>query len=224
MSNSQQFVKNTNVPAPESELWSIADGWKISNSTGIPYTKLDNVYATPNDHELVDALKSQLSGNVKESIDFIGHYLVAAYSKDGTALLYAYGKHQKDEAEKKASYNNGVVPTGNSTGGGNNNNNQTTKTTFSTATRPTNTSTQSTISVSASPQNPKPTFTKQTTEVPFDVRPITWNDIEAIEQALSEGLYILPVKYVGVENWGFIGEESGQRTFWYGKLKTVEIE
>lgn len=221
MSSNQQFVKNTNVPAPESELWSIADGWKISKSTGVAYTKLDNVYSTPNDHELVDALNSQLSGKVKESIDFIGHYLVAAYSQDNTPLLYAYGKDQKDQAEKKASYNNGVVPTGTSkTQGGNN---QTTKTTFSSNSRPSNTSTQSTINVPT--PSPKPTFTKQTTElVPFDVRPIAWNDIGAIEQALNDGLYILPVKYVGVENWGFIDEEIGQRTFWYGKLKTVEIE
>src|SRR4249920_282668 len=96
--------------------------------------------------------------------------------------------------EKKASYNNGTVPAAGAV-----KQPQQQQTTFKTQSEPqtqiSNTSAPSTVQV-------KPvSVTKQHLEVPFDLRPIKWNDVEAIQDALNDGLYPLPVKHVGVENF-----------------------
>src|SRR5688500_104013 len=104
--NQQQFVKNTNKPPENSELWSVADEWKISQQTGLTYTPLDNVYKTQNDHQFHDALVQQLNGEIKQSIDIgIGYLFVASYSQNGKALVYAYDPSRKEDADKRASYN-----------------------------------------------------------------------------------------------------------------------
>lgn len=213
---STQFVKNTNSPPQDSELWSVADGWKTSTQTGLDYTNLDQVYESEEEHDFIDALKDQLSGKVKQSIDYAGHFMVASYSQNGKPLVYAYPKNRAQDADKKASYNKGVVPTG--TGGPQQ---QQSRPQQQQVFKPqqSNTTASSTVQTTA-----KPSFTKQTLEVPFDMRMVAWNDKDAVEDAILHGLYPLPVKHVGVENFGFIGEVTGQRTFWYGRVKLVEID
>jgi len=65
----KQFVKNTQKPSDDSELWAVADGWKISQQTGLTYTSLDDIFKTQNDHQFHDALVKQLNGKIKQSLD-----------------------------------------------------------------------------------------------------------------------------------------------------------
>ena len=212
MSTNQQFQKSPATPA-DSELWKIGKKWRTS-AKGIDYTELDNIMSTDPEIEiesLLEALNEQLAGKVQESIQYVGHYLVASHTPDGKAFVYGFPPNRKDEAEKKASYNKGYntgsVPAPRQ------------QQTF----RPqqSNTSTSSTVQVPL--QQSKPSFTTPTLEVPYNIRPIEWDNAMEIEQAEKEGLYILPVKHVGVENWGFVNE-NGRRTFYYGRIKTVTID
>lgn len=211
----QKFVKNTNVPPEDSELWSVAEGWKISGADKLPYTKLEQVYHTPNDHKFLDALNQQLDGEVKQSLDVgLSDVFVAYLSQDGTELVKAWPRNRSSEADKKASYNKGRPP----------------KTGQGTATQ----SPQQKITEAPKQQIPTeipPTKgiipsskSNQVIEVPYDIEPIPWNDAPSIERAESEGKFILPVKFTGVENWGFISTEDGTRTFYYGKIKLVRIQ
>lgn len=209
----QQFIKNTNKPPAESELWSIADEWKISGTTGLPYTAAENVFRTANDHEFYDAILQQLKGEIKESLDIgLGYYFVASYSQNGKALLYAY--QDKEAADKKASYNKGVVPTG----GGDNQQQQQKITAQTTTTIP---------KVSSHSNNTLVTTVNkasQVIEVPYDVTMVEWDNAMEIEQVEATGRFILPVKFTGVENWGFVNPETGKRTFYYGRIKLVRIQ
>jgi hypothetical protein len=156
---------------------------------------------------LIEALNKQLAGKLKQSINYVNHRIVASYTPDGKVFVYGFTPDREEEAEKKASYNNGPpssVPK--------------TQQTFDSPPQTSNTSAPSTVQV-------KPvSVTKQHLEIPFDLRPIKWNDIEGIQDAINDGLYPLPVKHTGVENWGFIGEMSGERTFWYGRIKLIEVD
>ena len=79
---STQFVKNTNAPDSSSELWTVAEGWKISAKSGKIYTNLDKVFKNEvnpesEDNDFYNALIDQLDGKVTEPIDYIGYYFVA---------------------------------------------------------------------------------------------------------------------------------------------------
>ena len=210
MSN-QQYVKNTNVPPEGSELWSIAEGWKISGSDGLAYTKLSNVFQTPNDHTLVDTLTQQLNGDIKQSLDIgLQEVLVAYYSQDGTALVKAWPKNRAAEADKKASYNKkrDNIPQ------------QQTITTKPTITTPKITTPTEIPPAKGIIQSQK---VSQIIEVPYDIVMVEWDDAPAIEQVEATGRFVLPVKFTGVENWGFVGE-NGKRTFYYGRIKLVRVQ
>ena len=216
MSNQQPFVKNTNKPDASSELWSIADEWKISGTTGLPYTAAENVFRTANDHDFYDALIQQLQGKIKESLDIgLGYYFVASYSQNGKALLYAY--QDKEAADKKASYNKGVVPIG---GGGDNQ-----QQTLSTEQK-SNALVKTSIIKQESPNTNIINNTKasQVVEVPYDIVMVEWDDAPSIEQVEATGMFVLPVKFTGVENWGFVNPDNGKRTFWYGRIKLVRVQ
>jgi hypothetical protein len=212
MSN-QQFVKSPPTPA-DSELWKIGTKWRRSQTKNVDYTELDNIMTKHSDIDipsLIEALNKQLAGNLKQSIDYVDHRIVASYTPDGKAFVYGFTPDREAEAEKKASYNSGVVPEGA-------NQQQRTLQQTDFKSQVANTAAPSTLQV-------KPvSVTKQHLEVPFDLRPIKWNDIEGIQDAINDGLYPLPVKHTGVENWGFIGEMSGERTFWYGRIKLIEVD
>lgn len=213
MSNQQQFVKNTNKPDANSELWSVADEWKISGTTGLPYTAAENVFRTANDHEFYDAIVQQLKGEIKESLDIgLGYYFVASYSQNGKALLYAYPPNRKEDADKKASYNKGVVPEQQQQISG-----QTTITTPKISNPPTNT-------LQSAPNIQTPQKTSLIIEVPYDHQLVEWNSAMEIEELMNKGYIPLPVKYTGVENWGFEDKNTGKRMFWYAKIKLIRIQ
>src|SRR5687768_7570482 len=188
--NQQQFVKNTNKPPENSELWSVADEWKISQQTGLTYTPLDNVYKTQNDHQFHDALVQQLNGEIKQSIDIgIGYLFVASYSQNGKALVYAYDPSRKEDADKRASYNKSQQ--------------QESQQKLETVPNAQSAITTPKISLTGTPihtthvsQLQSTVFTKKI-EVVQDVIPIEWNDAPAIENAMKRGLYVLPVERVG---------------------------
>ena len=205
--STQQFVKNTNTPSADSELYSVADGWKISAGGNI-YTNLDEVFRTNNDHAFYDALVKQLNGEIKESLD-IGlkdHLFVASYSQNEKALVYAFLKKDKDKADKKASYNGSVQKAATPTQ------------------EPQQKITQAPSQLSGQTTSIPIPFTKssQLIEVPYAIEPIAWNDAMAIESAEAEGKFVLPVKFTGVENWGFNIDNT--KTFYYGKIKLVRIQ
>ena len=223
-SMSTQFVKSPPTPA-DSKLWRIGKKWRRSQKTGVDYTDFDQIGTTHADVDiegLIGLLRQQYAGTLKQSINCEGHRLVGSYSQDGKPFVYGYPANREAEAEKKASYNNGP-PLPEEVGG------LSVPTTTATAVsgqqtfkpQASNTATSSTATISTSN---KPTITRQSLEVPFDLRPIKWNDVEAIQDALNDGLYPLPVKHTGVENWGYIGEMSGERTFWYGRIKLIEVD
>lgn len=215
MSNQQQFVKNTNKPDANSELWSVADEWKISGTTGLPYTAAENVFRTANDHEFYDAIVQQLKGEIKESLDIgLGYYFVASYSQNGKALLYAYPPNRKEDADKKASYNKGVVPTDGS------------QQQPSPQQKITQTSSQISTKTFSAPSTSTTTTTKpsQIIEVPYDLAMVEWDNAMEIEQVEATGRFVLPVKFTGVENWGFVNPDTGKRTFWYGRIKLVRVQ
>jgi hypothetical protein len=215
MSN-QQFVKSPPTPA-DSELWKIGIKWRRSQTKNVDYTELDNIMTKHSDIDipsLINELNNQLAGKLKQSINYVNHRIVASYTPDGKAFVYGFTPDREEEAEKKASWNSGVVPEG----AKQQQQQQRTLQQTDLKSQVANTAAPSTIQV-------KPvSVTKQHLEVPFDLRPIKWNDVEAIQDALNDGLYPLPVKHTGVENWGFIGEMSGERTFWYGRIKLIEVD
>lgn len=211
MSGNQQWVKNTNVPPESSLLWSIGEDWKISEK-GKTYTKLAKIYKVRETHPdaasinaLYNTLVDQLRGVVKEPVEQIGYYFVASTSADGTELVYVFEKTNLEGAKTqvKWAYNPNRQVSGE---------------------KPPD----RTLAVGARTQElakiPPPSLARQTITVPFAHRPIAWNDYPAIDEALDEGLIPLPVIHTGTDNWGFIGEVTGQRTFWWGRLKTVEID
>lgn len=207
MSGNQMFVKNTNTPPEESELWSIGEGWKIS-AKGKTYTNLDKIYKVPDKHPnaaelnaFPKSLVDQLTGRIKDVVDYIGYYFVASTSTDGTELVYAFEKTDLDGAKKQVKY--AFNPNRGST--------------------VTEEKTQSPAPRQTAEVESAPSVIKQTITVPFDRRPIAWNDFPAIEQAEEEGLIPLPVVHTGAENWGKIGKD-GHEMFWWGRLRIVEIE
>ena len=214
-----QFQKSPPTPA-DSELWKIGSKWRRSQKTGLDYTELDNIQSTHEEidiQSLMEALDDQLSGKAKESIQYVGHFLVASQTQDGKVFVYGYPPNQKEQAEKKASYN-GKGGSGSSVRQGQQQQQQS----FSNNNRSPNL--QSYASSGTAANTNKPSFAKQTLEVPYSMVPIAWDDEEKITKAEEKGLYPLPVKHVGVENWGYISEETGKRTFWYGKIKTIPLE
>ena len=210
----RQFTKNTNAPAADSVLWQLGDGWKISKEKGNIYTALKNI-----DH---DDLRTQLKNqkNTKQLVQIGDYYFVCKAFQDGNLSAYAYDLTQKAKAEQDLGYavkallamdsaNNNVEP-------------QQTLTTASLGTVPTTTSNSTTITAPSIPPPQVSNKMSQVIEVPYDLQQIEWDDAMGIESATQDGLIPLPVKFVGVENWGFIGNE-GKRTFWYGRIKLVRI-
>ena len=219
MSN-QQFAKNTNAPAPESELWTIADGWKISAKSGKIYTNLDKVYTVDENSEgaetsnaLYNALLDQLSGRVKEPIDYVGHYIVAGKSQDGTELVYAFYKNQLQDAEKQVKYSassgfSGTVPKAQPKP-----QQQRLGATMPTINRPVEQMKNTTPPLST---------VQRTIEVVKDVIPIPWDNAMEIAKAEERGLYVLPVAHVGKENF-FFENKDGDRCFLYGRIINVKV-
>ena len=222
-SNKQQFVKNTNAPPAESELWSVAGGWKISGS-GKTYTDLEETYRNEvnpesEDNDFYNTLIDQLTGKVTEPIDYIGYYFVASVAQDlKKELVYAYKKNELELANKQVKYsfnadsarNKGgsSVPKGPVAQG---------QTQF----KPQSTSgpaASSTVQTSS-----KPTVVQQTIQVITDQIALDIDDKEAIAAAKEKGLYVLPIKDVGAVNFNYIGEISGKRTFLYGRIINVKI-
>lgn len=213
MSEQKQFVKNTNAPPAESVLWQIGEEWKIASGTGNIYTAFKNL----TNEDVRKALKEQ---KVKKELVQIGdYYLVCKSFEKGGLSCYAYELPQKEKAEKEMGFAIKALLAMDAA----NTNNSTPQQQLTTVTaavpvgvKPTTTpSTQATINTSVK--------LSQTIEVPYDLQPIEWDDAMAIESALESGLMPLPVKFVGVENWGFKGD-SGKRTFWYGRIKLVRVQ
>jgi len=223
MSSKQQFVKNTNAPPEESELWSVAGGWKISGS-GKTYTDLEEVYRNEvnpesEDNDFYNTLIEQLTGKVTEPIDYIGYYFVASVAQDlKKELVYAYKKNELELANKQVKYsfnadsarNKGgsSVPKGPVAQG------QTQFKTHPPSSAP---------AVSATVQaTSKPTVVQRTIEVVKDVRPIAWDNAMEIERAEKDGLYILPIIHVGNNRFCF-ENSNGELTLLYGRIINVKI-
>jgi hypothetical protein len=221
-SNKQQFVKNTNAPPAESELWSVAGGWKISGS-GKTYTDLEEVYRNEvnpesEDNDFYNTLIEQLLGKVTEPIDYIGYYFVASVAQDlKKELVYAYKKNELELANKQVKYsfnaesvrNKGgsSVPKGPVAQG---------QTQF----KPQSTSgpaASSTVQTTTS----KPTVVQETLKVPTDVTIIKVGDVNKIGEAEQNGLYVLPVLHVG--NNRFCFERDGEFYLLYGRIISVKI-
>lgn len=214
-SNQQQFSKNTNVPPQDSILWQLGDGWKISQQTGIAYTALKNI-----DHDdLRSGLKNQTTS--KELIQIGDYYFVCKPFQDGTLAAYAYPLTEKAKAEKDLGY---AVKGRLALDAGNANTAPKQQSLTTNGTVP-NVAPNTGIAPKSPPLLGVNTNGKlsQVIEVPYDLQPIEWNDAMSIASAMEQGLIPLPVKYVGVENWGFTGE-NGIRTFWYGRIKLVRIQ
>ena len=219
--SNQQFQKSPPTPA-DSELWKIGKKWRTS-AKGIDYTELDNIMSTDPEIEiesLLEAFDEQLAGKVSESIQYVGHYLVASHTQDGKTFVYGYPLNKKDEAEKKASYNTGRATTVQQQRP-----RQQPQNVAQQIFNPqqSNTAASSTVQVPLQ-QNNKPTFTKKEIVVPTNMISLAQDDEEGIAKAVEKGLYCLPVMHVGSDNFNYISEETGKRTYIYGKLKTVEIE
>lgn len=206
MSN-QQFVKSPPTPA-DSELWKIGIKWRRSQTKNVDYTELDNIMTKHSDIDipaLLEQLNLQLDGKIKESIDYVGHLLVASYTPDGKTFVYGYTPDRKEEAEKKASFNNGVVPEGVKS-----------QQQQLTVGKPTSGVLKST------PTTTTPLSTVQRTiEVVTDVTPVKVGDISAIGEAEQRGLYVLPIIHVGNNRFCF-EDKNGDYILLYGRVITVK--
>ena len=214
---SQQFVKNTNVPSEDSVLWQLGDGWKISQQTGIAYTALKNI-----DHDdLATQLREQKKK--KELVQVGDYYFICKPFQDGTRAAYAYPLTEKAKADKDLGYAVKALLALDATN-------------VNTTTAPKQQELSTVPEKPGAVMHTMPTPTQiaqsipqssnklsQVIEVPYDIQPIEWDDAMAIDSAVRDGLFLLPVKYTGVENWGFKGD-NGKRTFYYGRIKLVRIQ
>jgi hypothetical protein len=209
MSEQKQFVKNTNAPPSDSVLWQIGEDWKIATGTCNIYTAFKNL----TNEDVRKALKEQ---KVKKELVQIGdYYLVCKAFQKGDLSCYAYDLTQKDKAEKEMGF---AIKALLALDAANANVSQQQLTaTVPAQTKPT---TAPTMQASVQTVNNK---LSQTIEVSYDHEPIEWDDAMGIESAIQDGKIPLPVKYVGVENWGFEGKD-GKRTFWYGRIKLIRVQ
>jgi hypothetical protein len=219
---STQFVKNTNSPDSSSELWTVAEGWKISAKSGKIYTNLDKVFKNEvnpesEDNDFYNALIDQLDGKVTEPIDFCGYYFVAGASQDGTELVYAFEKSNLDGANKQVKYshqqggsNSGSVPKTQPSKP------QQQQQTFKSQPQASNTSASSTVNTQ------KPQVVQKTIDVVTDVTPIKVGDISAIGEAEQRGLYVLPIIHVGNNRFCFENSE-GDYILLYGRIISVKV-
>ena len=205
----KQFVKNTQKPSDDSELWAVADGWKISQQTGLTYTSLDDIFKTQNDHQFHDALVKQLNGKIKQSLDIgLGYLFVASYSQNGKALVYAYDPSRKEDADKRASYNKPQEPQ------------QKLETVPEAANQPPPQQQQQTIlSQPQQQQNKQSEFIK----IIRDSIEVEADDEQGITELEKAGLYEIPVVYVGTNNYGYFHPETGKKMYKYGRVVLKRI-
>lgn len=214
MSN-QQFVKSPPTPA-DSELWKIGTKWRRSQTKNVDYTELDNIMTKHSDidiQSLLEALDQQLAGELKESIDYVNHLLVASYTPDGKTFVYGYTRDRREEAEKKASFNTGKVPEG---GGG-------VQTQQKQQQLPVGRPISGVLKSSPVVVTEQKTQTYQRTiEVVTDVTPVKIGDISAIGEAEQRGLYVLPIIHVGNQRFCF-EDKNGDYILLYGRIIKVEV-
>lgn len=232
MSAKQQFVKNTNAPPAESELWTIADGWKISGS-GKTYTDLEEVYRNKvdpksTDNDFYNTLVEQLVGVVKEPIDYIGYYFVASVAQDlKKELVYAYKKNELELANKQAKYSfnpdsvrNKDGPVTEGSVGQKQQQQQLGQTQFKpqSSSGPT---ASNTIQTSVA----KPTVVQETIKTITDVTIVRVGDISAIGEAEQAGLYCLPIIHTGNNRLCFQSKDENDHNFYmlYGRIINVKV-
>ena len=210
MSN-QTFVKNTNTPPKNSQLWTVGEGWKTSKN-GNDYTKLAQI----TDIDLGVGLCKQIEASRKEPIEFKNHFFVPNQAQDGNFLVYAF--QDLKSAENKAKYEKvGKVPAeldfrDEFTRGEEQN-----QTSQQLPIQTSNTTASSTVETSA-----KPKTTGRTIEVVSDVTPIRWDDVAAIGEAEQRGLYVLPIIHVGNNRFCFENKD-GDLILLYGRIINVKV-
>ena len=225
MSSKQQFVKNTNAPPEESELWSVAGGWKISGS-GKTYTDLEEVYRNEvnpesEDNDFYNTLIQQLVGVVKEPIDYIGYYFVASVAQDlKKELVYAYTKDNLELANKQVRYSFNIDSVRNKDG-------PVAEGMVEQQQGQTQFKPQSTSGPAASStvQYSKPQTVPETIKTITDVTIIRVGDISAIGEAEQAGLYCLPIIHTGNNRLCFQSKDENDHNFYmlYGRIINVKI-
>jgi hypothetical protein len=213
---STQYVKNTNTPPEESELWAVGEGWKIS-AKGKTYTNLSKIkrderHPDNEINDLYNVLIDQLDGRVTEPVDYADHYFVAGTSVDGAELVYAFEKNDLDGANRQVKYSkqSGTVPTTKP---------QQQQQTFKP--QVSNTSATPASNTVTTPQQ-KPQVVQKTIDIVTDVTPIKVGDISAIGEAEQRGLYVLPIIHVGNNRFCFENKE-GDYILLYGRIISVKV-
>lgn len=98
----QTYVKNTDVPHPDSFLWTLGDGWKVSQKTGDIYSSIDRI----TDEALGTALTTiSESGNI-DIIEYDdGNYFFVPNkfvdNKTGKATWSVFAFENRIKANKK---------------------------------------------------------------------------------------------------------------------------
>lgn len=96
------FQKNTNMPDMDSYLWSLGNGWKISQGKGNKiYCPLDKII----DQQLGEEMENQLNSETKKPFNYSGFFFVpSAMDRDGKTSFLVYAFSNEDEAERHASF------------------------------------------------------------------------------------------------------------------------
>jgi len=195
-----QYVKNTDVPSSDSFLWQLADDWKISKKTGIPYASLERV----TDEVLGTAITQMSETNKLDVVEYQNGFFVPA-NFNGKWSVYAF--ENEPEAKKKladtlrfASYNN--KPTATAT------TNTVPKpkpvTTASFTSKPVSASTlaptQSTIRTPDRPGTQMVTM-RDTITTYTDPTPVEYDNLERIATLRQDGFSFLPSSIVERNTW-----------------------
>lgn len=118
--NQQQYVKNTNVPDKDSEIWQFGNNWRISGSSGEVYCplKYDPVKEL-SDVELFSNTTKMINKEPIAKWDYFEgqtqnnkFFFVVSPTKDGSVLLYAYTDEgiAKKKVETVLKFNADFVP------------------------------------------------------------------------------------------------------------------
>ena len=121
---SQQYVKNTNVPDKDSEIWTFGNNWRISGTSGEVYCplKYDPVKEITDVELFSNATKMVNKEPIANWDYFEGQttnnkfFFVVSPTKDGSILLYAYTDEliAKKKVETVKKFNADFVPKGQS--------------------------------------------------------------------------------------------------------------
>ena len=104
MSQQPQYVKNTNVPKPDSWLWKIGNNWRYSGKSGECYCPLKyDEEKQLKDLQLFSAMMELLKKPV-EQLDYVEYkqgFFVPTKTGEGDTLLWVYEKNEEEKAKKK---------------------------------------------------------------------------------------------------------------------------